>query len=121
VRQDSLNYLVLWKSSRAAWKFQKSRQIWLLKNIYNIERLPIKHFKILKKYIKTMQDGQVKERILKEALELIEDNKKATYDEIENRLIEDTPEGEERLKIKERLLQAKLSRAAKIAKTLSKD
>lgn len=68
-----------------------------------------------------MQDGQVKERILKEALELIEDNKKATYDEIENRLIEDTPEGEERLKIKERLLQAKLSRAAKIAKTLSKD
>jgi hypothetical protein len=51
-----------------------------------------------------MQDGQVKERILKEALELIEDNKKATYDEIENRLIEDTPEGEERSKIKERLL-----------------
>lgn len=96
VRKDSLNYLVLWKSSRAAWKFQKSRQIWLLKNIYNIERLPIKHFKILKKYIKTMQEGQVKERILKEALELIEDNKKVTYDEIENRLIEDTPIGEER-------------------------
>jgi hypothetical protein len=68
-----------------------------------------------------MQDGQVKERILKEALELIEDNKKATYDEIENRLIEDTPEGEERTKIKERLLQAKLSRAGKIAKALSKD
>ena len=121
VRQDSLNYLVLWKSSRAAWKFQKSRQIWLLKNTYNIERLPIKHFKILKKYIKTMQDGQVKERILKEALELIEDNKKATFDEIENKLVEDTPEGEEKIKIKERLLQAKLSRAAKIAKALSKD
>ncbi len=87
MRQDSLNYLVLWKSSKAAWKFQKSRQIWLLKNIYNIERLPIKHFKILKKYIKSMQDGQVKERILKEALGLIEDNTKVTYDEIENRLI----------------------------------
>jgi hypothetical protein len=37
-------------------------------------------------------------------LELIEDNKKATFDEIENKLVEDTPEGEERIKIKERLL-----------------
>ena len=43
-----------------------------------------------------MQEGQVKERILKEALELIEDNKKVSYDEIENRLIEDKPDGEER-------------------------
>lgn len=68
-----------------------------------------------------MQDGQVKERIQKEALELIEDNAKVTYDEIENRLIQDTPEGEERKKIKERLLQAKLTRAGKIAKALSKD
>jgi hypothetical protein len=37
-------------------------------------------------------------------LELIEDNKKATFDEIENKLVEDTPEGDERIKIKERLL-----------------
>ena len=68
-----------------------------------------------------MQDGLVRERIGKEALELIEDNKKINYDEIETRLIEDTPAGEEREKIRERLLQAKLSRAGKIAKALSKD
>ncbi len=51
-----------------------------------------------------MQDGQVRERISKEALELIEDNKKVKFDEIENRLIEDTPAGEEREKIRNRLL-----------------
>ena len=54
-------------------------------------------------------------------MELIEDNKKIIFDEIENRLIEDTPSGEERDKIKERLIQAKLSRAGKLAKTLSKN
>ena len=57
VRIDSLNYLVLWKTSRAAWKFQKTRQIWLFKNIYNIERIPVKHFKILKKYIQSLPEG----------------------------------------------------------------
>ncbi len=51
--------------------------------MYNIERVPVKHFKILKKYIKSMPEGPGKDRILKDALELIEDNKKATYDEIE--------------------------------------
>lgn len=42
------------------WRFQKTRQIWLLKNIYNIERLPVKHFKILRKYIKSMPEGPSK-------------------------------------------------------------
>jgi len=89
--------------------------------MYNIERVPVKHFKILKKYIKTMPEGPGKERVLKDALELIEDNNKATYDEIESKLIEDTVAGQERDQIRERLLQAKLARAGKIAKALSKE
>jgi len=39
-----------------------------LKNIYNIERVPVKHFKILKKYIKGMPEGSNKQRILEDAL-----------------------------------------------------
>ncbi len=105
----------MWHSSRDAWKFQKTRQIWLFKNIYNIERLPVKHFKILNAYISSMPDGPQKEKIRLDALDLIEDNKKIKFDEIEQKLIDDTPAGEEREKIKERLVQAKLVRAGKIA------
>jgi hypothetical protein len=43
----------------------------------------VKHFKILKKYIKKMPEGPVKQRILEEALSLIEDPKKLQFDEIE--------------------------------------
>ena len=61
VRKDSLNYLVLWKESKDAWKFQKTRQIWLVRNIYNVERMPENHFKIMKKYIKSMPEGPTKQ------------------------------------------------------------
>jgi len=51
---------------------------------------------------------------------MIEDNKKINFDEIEKKLIDDSV-GEEKEKIKERLIQAKLVRAGKIAKALSKE
>ena len=31
----AIDYLVLWKKNRSEWSFKKSRQIWLLKNIYD--------------------------------------------------------------------------------------
>jgi hypothetical protein len=76
--------------------------------MYNVERVPMKHFKILKKYIKSMPDSPMK------------DNKKIAFDEIEKKLIDDTM-GDEKEKIKERLVQAKLTRAGKIAKALTKE
>jgi len=88
--------------------------------MYNVERVPVKHFKILKKYIKSMPDGPMKDKISQAALDLIEDNKKIAFDEIEKKLIDDTM-GDEKEKIKERLVQAKLTRAGKIAKALTKE
>ena len=76
--------------------------------MYNVERVPVKHFKILKKYIKSMPDGPMKEKIKQAALDLIEDNKKIAFDEIEKKLIDDTM-GDEKEKIRERLVQAKLT------------
>jgi hypothetical protein len=88
--------------------------------MYNVERVPVKHFKILKKYIKSMPDGAMKDKIKQAALDLIEDNKKIAFDEIEKKLIDDTM-GDEKEKIRERLVQAKLTRAGKIAKALTKE
>jgi len=80
----------MWKDCKTEWKFQKSRQIWLLKNIYNIERLPVKYFKVLKKYIKSLPEGITKQRVLQEALSVIEDNKKLIFDDIEQSLLDNT-------------------------------
>lgn len=106
VRNDSLNYLILWKTEKNAWKFNKSRQVFLLKNMYNVEKVPTKHFKILKKYIQSMQ-GKLSEvllisilygiiqKILEDALAIIEDpQNKVIFDDIEKSCIENeaTPE-----------------------------
>lgn len=52
---------------------------------------------------------------------MIEDKTKIKFDDIEQSLIDNTPLGQERDDIKERILAAKLKRAGKIAKTLSKE
>lgn len=48
-RVHALNYLVRW-SKQEEWKFNKTRQVWLLKNMYGLERVPAKYFKLLLKY-----------------------------------------------------------------------
>ncbi|CDW82845.1 UNKNOWN [Stylonychia lemnae] len=121
VRNDSLNYLVLWKENHEVWKFKKSRQVFLFKNMYNVEKVPTKHFKILKKYIKAMQ-GQQKEKILEEALAIIEKpQEKIVFDDIEKSQIDQCDTSVEKQKMQEQLLQSKLKRAEKIAKCLSKE
>ena len=37
------------------WKFNKTRQVWLLKHMYMLEKVPPKYFKILLKYLATIQ------------------------------------------------------------------
>lgn len=67
VRLDSLNYLLMWKEQKAQWKFKKSRQVWCLKNMYSIQKMPTKHFKIMKKYVEGLE-GKLKEKVLQDAL-----------------------------------------------------
>lgn len=54
-QNKALRYLKDWdlsqSSSDGVWKFEKCRQIWLLQNVYNAQRIPDDHFDILLKYI----------------------------------------------------------------------
>ena len=61
-RIEGLNYLVLWNNKDkksddigSTWKFNKTRQVWLLKNMYMLERMPAKYFKLMLKYLPTIQ------------------------------------------------------------------
>ena len=44
------------------WKFAKVKQVWLLKNMYNLEKVPSKSFKDLLLYIETVK-GDGKKRV----------------------------------------------------------
>ena len=59
-RIEALNYLVMYNrhfskpstdGAALCWKFNKTRQVWLLKNCYSLEKVPPKHFKIFLKYV----------------------------------------------------------------------
>jgi len=70
-QSKALRYLKLWYANKKAgedeivepWKFEKCRQIWLLQNCYDGVRVPPSDFKILLKYMATingrMRDGAI--------------------------------------------------------------
>ena len=72
-QSKALRYLKLWYSNKKSkddqtvepWKFEKCRQIWLLQNCYSSLRVPPEDFKILLKYMSTingrMRDGAIGE------------------------------------------------------------
>ncbi|KAG8433036.1 hypothetical protein GDO86_017345, partial [Hymenochirus boettgeri] len=47
----ALQYLKSWSKSHEEWRFQKTRQTWLLLNMYDPEKVPDKYFKILMDYM----------------------------------------------------------------------
>ena len=74
MRKDAIKYLDSWNQSQitktikkegeeSPWKFNKTRQVWILKNMYNLEKIPAKSFKILIPYIEGMNtDGKTRIR-----------------------------------------------------------
>lgn len=79
-----MEYLEKWETRKEnkEWKFSKSKQVWLLKNLYHLEKVPAKHFKILLSYIDTVQ-GASKERLIKEAADYLGDKSKIPMDILE--------------------------------------
>lgn len=55
-----LDYLRQWKNSPSEWKFQKNKQAWILKQMWNEEKVPKDDFDIVKKYIKKLSGGAKK-------------------------------------------------------------
>ncbi|KAG0164317.1 hypothetical protein DFQ30_010139 [Apophysomyces sp. BC1015] len=72
---EALDYLRLFLSNRAEWKFRKMQQIWLLQHIYDEDLVNESDFKILLEYLKDMQ-GSAREKTLKEAQAICEKSAK---------------------------------------------
>ena len=117
-QSKALRYLKAWYAHQNGeseeWKFEKCRQIWLLQNCYDDKKVGKDEFKILLKYMKSIQ-GRMREGALNDA------KKKKELKENWTKLIE---EGKSEDKIREELGQEKLDeivakRASKIVKKLS--
>ncbi|XP_069726576.1 protein cholesin isoform X1 [Phaenicophaeus curvirostris] len=51
----ALAYLTSWSENPEEWKFQKTRQTWLLLHMYDKEKVPDKYFTILLDYLQGLQ------------------------------------------------------------------
>ncbi|XP_048350107.1 uncharacterized protein C7orf50 homolog [Sphaerodactylus townsendi] len=51
----ALEYLKSWCKNPEAWKFQKTRQTWLLSHMYDEDKVPGKYFSILLRYLEGLQ------------------------------------------------------------------
>ncbi|XP_054698386.1 uncharacterized protein C7orf50 homolog isoform X2 [Grus americana] len=53
----ALAYLTSWSENPDEWKFQKTRQTWLLLHMYDKEKVPDEYFTILLDYLQGLQGG----------------------------------------------------------------
>lgn len=49
--KHALDYLTCWEKNREEWKFQKTRQTWLLQHMYDSEKIPDENFSVLLSYL----------------------------------------------------------------------
>ncbi|KAM9095308.1 protein cholesin [Sarcophilus harrisii] len=62
----ALDYLTSWANKREEWKFQKTRQTWLLLHMYDSNKVPDKHFSILLDYLEGLK-GRAREVTVQKA------------------------------------------------------
>ncbi|XP_062847898.1 uncharacterized protein C7orf50 homolog [Trichomycterus rosablanca] len=67
---QALEYLTCWSKKRDEWKFQKTRQVWLLQHMYDNEKVPDSHFSILLEYIEGLR-GVARETTVQKAEALV--------------------------------------------------
>ncbi|XP_073411313.1 protein cholesin isoform X2 [Dendrobates tinctorius] len=66
--ERALQYLKSWSKKRPDWKFQKIRQTWLLMNMYDLEKVSDKHFKMLLGYLENVK-GSARDTTVQKAEE----------------------------------------------------
>ncbi|XP_061455515.1 uncharacterized protein C7orf50 homolog isoform X2 [Rhineura floridana] len=68
----ALDYLTKWSESPKEWKFQKTRQTWLLLHMYEKDKVPDKYFSILLRYLEGLQ-GSARDKTVQKAEALMKE------------------------------------------------
>ncbi|XP_054429836.1 uncharacterized protein C7orf50 homolog isoform X2 [Pteronotus mesoamericanus] len=64
--QLALDYLLGWAQKHADWRFQKTRQTWLLLHMYDSDKVPEEHFAALLAYLEGLR-GRARELTVQKA------------------------------------------------------
>ncbi|KAJ1615986.1 hypothetical protein T492DRAFT_1109596 [Pavlovales sp. CCMP2436] len=72
---DAIAYLDAWcaREKGGDWKFNKTRQVYLLRHAYDEDVLPKEHFKKLVRYIAVLPEGPARGKTIEQALVLHDD------------------------------------------------
>ncbi|KAM6898965.1 protein cholesin isoform 1-T2 [Lycodopsis pacificus] len=77
--QQALDYLTCWAENRTEWKFQKTRQTWLLQHMFDFVQVPDEKFSVLLQYLEGLRGGS-KDTTVQKALVLVEESGQAPED-----------------------------------------
>lgn len=69
--QLALDYLCGWAQKRQSWRFQKTRQTWLLLHMYDRDQVPDQHFPTLLAYLEGLR-GRARELTVQKAEALMQ-------------------------------------------------
>ncbi|XP_051018072.1 uncharacterized protein C7orf50 homolog [Acomys russatus] len=72
----ALEYLQGWAQKQESWRFQKTRQTWLLLNMYEEDKVPDEHFSTLLDYLEGLK-GSARELTVQKAEALMQELDKA--------------------------------------------
>ncbi|XP_051061361.1 uncharacterized protein C7orf50 homolog isoform X2 [Phodopus roborovskii] len=68
----ALEYLQGWAQKQESWRFQKTRQTWLLMNMYDEDKVPDEHFSTLLDYLEGLK-GSARELTVQKAEALMQE------------------------------------------------
>ncbi|XP_061612624.1 uncharacterized protein C7orf50 homolog isoform X3 [Phyllopteryx taeniolatus] len=77
--QQALDYLSCWAHNRAGWKFQKTRQTWLLQNMFDSEQIQDEKFSALLQYLEGLRGGS-RDTTVQKALVVVQESGRAPED-----------------------------------------
>ncbi|XP_068614659.1 uncharacterized protein C7orf50 homolog isoform X1 [Brachionichthys hirsutus] len=77
--RQALVYLACWAENRTEWKFQKTRQTWLLQHMFDSDKIPEDKFSVLLQYLEGLRGGAINTTVQK-ALALVEESGRAPED-----------------------------------------
>lgn len=57
---EAINYLKQWKDDKSNWKFNKNTQSWIIRHMYDAEKLDKSAFSLVTEYLQGIQGGTAK-------------------------------------------------------------
>uniref|UniRef100_A0A3P9HL54 Zmp:0000000624 n=1 Tax=Oryzias latipes TaxID=8090 RepID=A0A3P9HL54_ORYLA len=79
--QQALEYLTCWAENRSVWKFQKTRQTWLLQHMFDSEKIPDEKFSLLLQYLEGLR-GMARDTTVEKAMSMVEESGRAPEDAV---------------------------------------